>query len=190
MIFKYLCKSYFYMFYIYFGNTLLFIEKCLIISATNISYFSITNIEPLYYDLLLTSQIDFPVHPRERYFIQKEKLLHIISENFISICATATFLMSNGSNMVATISLVASCVMTFCLLFAGGCEILYIQEAKKGDHLNAKVILRKEEMKGRPRRKTLRREIEKMLDASFVISMKFFLMLCIISLLSMAMICY
>jgi len=78
--------------------------------------FIFSGFSPLYYDLLMSSPIDFPLHPDRQANIPFEKLLHLLVENVLSIFATSLYLIREDSTTMAMLSLLFSSIMTFILL--------------------------------------------------------------------------
>ena len=50
--------------------------------------FFFSGFSPLYYDLIITGVIDFPLNPKVRKTLIAEKFTHLFFENIASICIT------------------------------------------------------------------------------------------------------
>merc|ERR1719285_999500 len=81
--------------------------------------FLLSGFSPLYWDLLLTSHIDFPLHPKNRHNIPREKLVHLIVENMCSIAITLAFTTREIVTDIAYVSICFSILTTFVLITAG-----------------------------------------------------------------------
>ena len=93
----------------------------------------------------------------------REKIIHAFSENVVSICIVAMFVViEKQQDAVAIISLISSSTMTFILLFAGGCTVLHNNAMKDGDHMNLKLTLRKEDMDNKLSKRQLRKKFEEL----------------------------
>jgi len=126
--------------------------------------FIISGLSPRYYDLLLTSQIDFPIRPTDRKFIIKEKLFHLVVENVSSLAVTVAFLSHQEGNMIAYISLVMSIIMTYIQLISGSCFAYF--EHTSGSFSDIRVILKRHQGAKTPHRRTIKKHIKEVLDAT------------------------
>jgi len=135
-----------------------------------------TGLSPVFYDLLLTSVIDFPIHLANRWFIYKEKLLHICAENVLSICVVSLYVANEDShNSIAIISLISSIFMSILILFAGGCEFLLSQEAEQCNYASAIITLRKEDLNSAPSKRKLQKKFEGLLDVNCIVTVWYIL---------------
>jgi len=78
--------------------------------------FVMSGFSPLFYNLITTSNVDFPLHPDVVQNLPGEKLGHLVIENFASILITAAFFSQNEVQPLALLSLAFSSLMTFILL--------------------------------------------------------------------------
>jgi len=132
--------------------------------------FILSGFSPVYYDLLLTAEVMFPIFPPKRRFLPLEKLIQVITENVFSITIAAMYLVNEGSSQVlALISLSSSIFMTFVLLFAGGCEVFHTQHLSRKRATNVHVTLRGEDMETPPNRSMLKKQIQMHLGPSCIV---------------------
>jgi len=130
--------------------------------------FIFCGLSPLYYDLLLTSQIGFPIRPSKRGFIVEEKMIHIICENVTSICVALSFIyMEESDNMVAIVSLISSIIMTFCMLFTVGCVLIFTNKTKSLHSANVRILLDRDKFTdSNPSKRKLKRAIKSIMADS------------------------
>jgi len=121
--------------------------------------FILSGFSPLYYDLLLTNQVYFPIHPETLNFLPREKVLHLFLENVLSILVTMHFITHEFSTAVAILSASLSILMTFCLLFAGGLLII-AKDQMESNYVNVEIHVKKSQVG----RRQLRKLIEGSLD--------------------------
>jgi len=78
--------------------------------------FVMSGFSPLFYNLITTTNVDFPLNPGLVQDLPREKAGHLVIENVSSILITAIFFSQNEVQPLALLSLAFSCLMTFILL--------------------------------------------------------------------------
>merc|ERR1719483_1856264 len=110
---------------------------------TLIALFFMSCFSPVYFDLLLTSQIDFPIFPPHRRFMLTSKLLHVLFQNVPSMIVVTVYLTSVDVNALALASIISSILTAFILLFTVWQDMQACLQHKELHHVQICNILKK-----------------------------------------------